>query len=246
MNTENAALLESAARQLGELLDEVVFLGGTTIELWITDPAAPEFRPTQDVDVIVEITTLTELHRFEERLRKQRFEHDQESGFICRYKHPEAGLVLDVMPMEPTVLGFENQWQNQAFPHAIDRDLPSGRTIRAIPPTYLLATKIEAFSSRGNGDFYGSRDFQDIVALVDGREELPSEVAGAPAPLREFVAHEFEKLMVDQSFDSGIQGALLPGPETQERAEQVVKPRIREIIAAQLQAQGASQGRALR
>jgi hypothetical protein len=232
MNSANAALLESAAKLLGELLDEVVFLGGTTIELWITDPAAPEFRPTQDVDVIVEITTLTEFHRFEKRLREQRFEHDQESGLICRYKYPEAGLILDVMPMEPAVLGFENHWQNQAFPHAIDRDLPSGRTIRAIPPTYLLATKIEAFGSRGKGDFYGSRDFQDIVALIDGREELPGELAGAPNALREFVADELEKLTGDQSFDSGIQGALLPGPETQERAELVVRPRIMEIIAA--------------
>jgi hypothetical protein len=136
------------------------------------------------------------------------------------------------MPMETAVLGFENHWQNRAFPHAIDRDLPSGRTIRAIPPIYLLATKIEAFGSRGKGDFYGSRDFQDIVALIDGREELPGELTGAPNELREFVADELEKLTGDQSFDSGIQGALLPGPETQERAEVVVKPRILEIIAA--------------
>ncbi len=246
MNSVNTALLESAARQLGELLDEVVFIGGATVELWVTDPAAPEFRPTQDVDVIVEITTLVEFHRFEERLREQRFHNDQESGVICRYKHSESSLVLDVMPTEATILGFENRWQTEAFPRAVGLDLPSGQTIRAVPPAFLLATKLEAFKSRGNGDFYGSRDFQDIVVLIDGREELPGEVARAPDRLREFVATEFETLMVDQSFDSGIQGALLPGPETQERAELVVRPRISQIVAAAPHSQPGSQTEGLR
>ena len=49
-------LLELAAARLGELLDELVFVGGATVELWITDPAAPEFRPTYDVDAIVEVS----------------------------------------------------------------------------------------------------------------------------------------------------------------------------------------------
>ena len=138
MNSANAALLESAAKLLGELLDEVVFLGGTTIELWITDPAAPEFRPTQDVDVIVEITTLTEFHRFEERLREQRFEHDQESGLICRYKYSEAGLILDVMPMEAAVLGFENHWQTGPSPtRSTATSLPVAQFEQSHPPISL-------------------------------------------------------------------------------------------------------------
>jgi hypothetical protein len=48
-------LLEIAASALGPLAQEVGFLGGATIELWITDPAAQAPRPTDDVDVIVEI-----------------------------------------------------------------------------------------------------------------------------------------------------------------------------------------------
>ncbi len=65
MNLENVRMLELAAEHLGELLDEVVFVGGATVELWITDEAAPEFRPTDDIDVIVEITTTSDYHRFE-------------------------------------------------------------------------------------------------------------------------------------------------------------------------------------
>lgn len=34
-------LLETAAEALDDLLDQVVFLGGATVSLWITDPGAP-------------------------------------------------------------------------------------------------------------------------------------------------------------------------------------------------------------
>lgn len=48
-------LLEEAAARLEPVLEEVVFVGAATLVLWITDPAAPEVRPTRDVDVIVEV-----------------------------------------------------------------------------------------------------------------------------------------------------------------------------------------------
>ena len=48
-------LLELGASVLGDLVDEVVFVGGATVTLWITDPTAPPRRPTKDVDVIVEV-----------------------------------------------------------------------------------------------------------------------------------------------------------------------------------------------
>lgn len=44
MNLENVRMLELAAEHLSGLLAEVVFVGGATVELWITDQAAPEFR----------------------------------------------------------------------------------------------------------------------------------------------------------------------------------------------------------
>ncbi len=51
MSTEQ---LEIAASTLGELRERVVFLGGATIGLWITDPAARAPRVTYDVDYGVE------------------------------------------------------------------------------------------------------------------------------------------------------------------------------------------------
>lgn len=47
------AELWTVARSLGDILGEVVFVGGMIRELLITDPAAGAARPTQDVDCIV-------------------------------------------------------------------------------------------------------------------------------------------------------------------------------------------------
>lgn len=231
MNDENQRMLEAAADHLGPLLDEVVFVGGATVELWITDKAAPEFRPTADVDVVVEIATQRDYYRFEKRVHAAGFLNDEESGVICRFKHSESGLILDVMPTEASILGFKNRWQAEAFPHAVTRKLRSGQEIRAIPPPLLLATKLEAFSSRGKLDFLGSRDFGDVVVLIDGREELIEEVAVAPEPLRAYVRQRFEDLSKRRDFDRGLEGALPASPESRERVDLVIWPRVRAIIA---------------
>lgn len=228
----NIELLELAAAKLGDLLDEVVFVGGATVELWITDPAAPDFRLTEDIDVIVDVATRSSYEKIERRVEELGFRHDQESGVTCRFRHRESGLVLDVMPTEGAILGLEGEWLGRAFPHAVDRSLPSGAAIRAIPPPFVLATKLEAFRDRGNGDFLASRDWQDVIALVDGRDELAKEVELADRELRSFVASELSRLQGDPSFAGGVAGGLRGDPSRQARAELVVLPRIRELIGA--------------
>jgi hypothetical protein len=59
----SALQLETAARILGPVLDEVVFVGGATVHLWITEPGAPPARATEDVDVICEVATRVKYHR---------------------------------------------------------------------------------------------------------------------------------------------------------------------------------------
>jgi hypothetical protein len=226
----NIELLELAAAALDDLLPEVAFVGGATVELWITDPGAPPVRATNDVDVVVEVTTRSEFHAFEERLRKRGFGPDLEDGIICRWRHRDHGLILDAMPTDPAILGFANRWQAAALPHAINRILPSGTTIRAIPPSYLLATKLEAFNGRGNNDFLASRDFADVIALLDGRDELPDEIAHSDADVRHYLADEFRRLLQHPRFLDGVHGALLPDAASQERAEAIVLPAIDTII----------------
>jgi|CZKG01.1.fsa_nt_gi hypothetical protein len=65
---------------------------------------------------------------------------DQDQGVIGRWCRQDSDLILDAMPSDPTLLGFENRWQGASIPHAVECALPSGSTIRAAPPAYLLAT----------------------------------------------------------------------------------------------------------
>ena len=57
MPDPNLQMLEDAVRKLASSLDEIVFVGGVTLGLLITDEAPAPIRGTTDIDVIVEIFT---------------------------------------------------------------------------------------------------------------------------------------------------------------------------------------------
>jgi hypothetical protein len=67
----SAELVELAAAALGPLCDEVVFLGGASIHLWVSDPAAPATRATDDADVISAITTRRGYYALGDRLKER-------------------------------------------------------------------------------------------------------------------------------------------------------------------------------
>jgi hypothetical protein len=68
---------------------------------------------------------------------------------------PSAGcgtkddLVLDVMPLDEKILGFTNRWYPYAIETAWAVILEEGLEIRVISAPAFLATKWEAFGSRG-------------------------------------------------------------------------------------------------
>jgi predicted nucleotidyltransferase len=223
-------LLEQAVEDLGdELLPQVVFVGAATLVLWITDEAAPPLRPTADVDVVVEIASRLGYAHFEESLRDRGFRGDER--VICRWHHRRSGLMLDAMPVDARILGFENTWQREAVAETVAVNLPTGAAIRCASPAYLFATKLEAFRGRGKGDLLGSKDFQDIAALLDGRAELVEEIGTSPGRLRRFVATAARDLLDHPNLVEGLEGAMPLGHASQERAALVVEPRLRELAA---------------
>jgi len=222
-NDQNVALMDSAAAALGGLLDRVVFLGGCAVGLMITDVARPVVRATQDVDLIVQIGSKAEYYILAEQLRKEGLREDEE--VVCRWRL--GALMIDVMPTEEEILGFSNRWYPDAFVDAQTVTLPSGREIRLISPPLLLATKIEAFYGRGNGDFGASHDIEDIVNLVDGRAEIVDEVALARIEVRTYLKEEFDDLLAS-TFVDVIGWHLGPDPVEQTRIEIVIQ-RMRNI-----------------
>lgn len=80
------------------------------------------------------------------------------------------------MPTLEGILGFTNRWYKDAAAHPLHFAIGNGVRVNIVHPVYYIATKTEAFQSRGKGDFRSSHDFEDIVALVNGRAELVTEM----------------------------------------------------------------------
>ena len=69
---------------------------------------------------------------------------------------------------------------------------------------YFLATKLEAYKGRGNGDVLGSRDIEDILHLVDGRLELIWESQAAESGVQAYIAMEISALIAGDSFEYAV------------------------------------------
>ncbi|WP_374341903.1 hypothetical protein [Methyloversatilis sp.] len=203
----NLPALRRIAEALGELREQVVFVGGAVAGLLVTDPLADAVRATRDVDAVVNACRAT-FHRIEEQVAAQGFARDMNSDVICRWVHKDSGLVFDLMPVQPEVLGFSNRWYPYAVDSAVPLDLGDGITIRLVSAVAFVATKLEAFVSRGGGDFMSSHDLEDVLNVVDGREELLEEMAAAPAELKHAVAGVFAHLLADSDFINALPGLI--------------------------------------
>jgi len=212
----NLELLELAAEALRPLLPEIVFVGGSITALHITDPAAAPVRITHDVDVISEITSYGEYVALSERLRDLGFEEDASEGApICRWRR--GALIVDVMPLDEKILGFSNRWYADALRSATLIQLKPGLSLKVASTIHFLATKLEAFRGRGDGDYFASHDLEDLIAVIDGRESIVEDVAAAPAELKTFIANGIQLFLVDPRFIDALPGFLLPDDASQGR-----------------------------
>ena len=221
------APLLAVVRALGELSDKVVFVGGMVRPLLVTDPAAGGARPTDDVDLIVDLE-LPGYYALGNQLRARGFREVREEGApLCRWM--VDAVRVDVMPIDPGVLGFTNVWYGGAHEAALVV-ADGALRIRVIDAPRYCATKLESFLSRGEGDIY-HHDLEDFIAVVDGRAELLGEVAHADNELRMFVAHEVSRLLSDENFVEGLVGHLDGDAASQARLP-IVLARLKQLAAS--------------
>jgi len=212
----NRDRLLRTARRLGPHLADVVFVGGQMTELLVTEPAAVHPRPTDDVDVVVRVTTRTAYHRLQGRLRDIGFMPDTRPGApICRVRTTDD-LVLDVMPLDEGILGFTNRWYPLALDTAEPIELEPGMSIRAIVAPAFLATKWEAYRARGAADPMTSHDLEDIITLVMGRQGIVEEIERLPPEVRNFIAEATRDFLAEPWAEEIVTGNLpdarsLPG-----------------------------------
>jgi hypothetical protein len=106
------------------------------------------------------------------------------------------------------------------------RDLEPELRIRVVTAPYFVATKLEAFSGRGRGDYAGSHDLEDLLTVIDGRAAIVQEIANV-ASLRSYIAEQFLALLKTPAFLDALPGHLLPDPSSQARL-----PVLRERVEA--------------
>lgn len=225
-----ASPLESihiVAHRLDALRIPYAFLGGAVMPLLVDDPTLTEFRPTKDVDAIVEAISYPGMSAIEQRLRDLGFQHDTSAGApVCRWL--VAGCKLDLLPTDGRIFGMASKWFPEALQAAIKVSMESDFSVNVISPAFFLATKLEAFKDRGNRDYFGSSDLEDIITLVDGRRGIVREVGGAPPAVRAFVASSFAGLLRIADFLDAFPGHLSSMTGARERRS-IVMDRLTSI-----------------
>jgi predicted nucleotidyltransferase len=178
---------------LGELKDSVAFVGGATVSLYADKPEQADVRPTEDIDVLIEIGTYMEYTKLQDYLNKLGFELDTEAAVICRYKY--QGLTVDVMPTDENVLGFSNRWYKKGFEHIIKYQVDDQVKVNIFSSPYFIASKLEAFNGRGRKDGRTSQDFEDIVFVLDNRKSIWAEMQDADVEVRSCLMEEWAGLL---------------------------------------------------
>ena len=146
-------------------------------------------------------------------------EDTTEGAPLCRWVR--ARIILDVMPLNEEILGFSNSWYKAAMQSSVTRRISTELEIRIVTAPYFLATKLEAFRGRGEGNFLGGHDLEDLASLVDGRATLLSEVRAEQHELRKYVRREIRSLLTTSS--DALLGYLLPDAASQSRISVILK-----------------------
>jgi hypothetical protein len=205
MNVQNIEMIQEVAKALQELKNDVVFVGGTTVALYLNSETAGEIRPTDDVDVIIEIFSAAKYSALSEKLLGLKFSPDRsKNASICRWKY--LGIIVDIMPLDEKVLGFSNKYYRSGFKHKEKLKLPNGTVIFILPLAYFLATKLEAFFNRGAKDPRFSKDLEDIVALLSEAKDFNAVFEFDD--LVEIIRPLLETLFIDENVIEAMRGFL--------------------------------------
>lgn len=204
------------ATAVSRLPEDMVFVGGAVLPLLLPKAAGASLRITYDIDVVVDVARRSDFYALEDRLRAMGWRNV--TDVICRWRTP-SGILVDVMPPDSRILGFANRWYPAVLETARKHTLPAGQSIRLITPTLFVATKLDAFRSRGRSDVYASHDLEDAVAVIDGRLDFEAEFADAPPDVQTFVRTEMRQLVESSDFENALPGLVETGAEAEERAD---------------------------
>lgn len=204
--TIDLGVVRKIAIALGDINERAVYVGGSVVSLYADDPAADDVRPTKDIDISLEIVTFAELEELRQQLAAKGFHPSFEDNVACRFRY-EGEILLDVMSTRSVGWAPANPWFAPGFKHLETRDI-DGQQIQVLPFPYFLATKFAAFNSRGKSDARASKDFEDIVFLLDNRVALVDEILASANDVKEYLTEQFEHILRDSNLQEALRAHL--------------------------------------
>lgn len=201
-NTINITRIKAVSNALGNLKESVVFVGGAVVSLY-ADRETTESRPTEDVDILVEISSKKDYAELEDQLRKIGFTNDMTAGFVGRFLM--QGIIVDVMPIEETILGFANKWYQEGFKTAVRYPIDAMHNVYIFTAPVFIASKLEAFNNRGNNDGRMSSDFEDIIYVLENRSTVWDEMKNTTEPLHSYLLSTFTSLRKEKYIEEWIE-----------------------------------------
>lgn len=220
----NLKIVEKVASTLGELNDEVIYVGGAVVSLYATDPGAEQPRPTKDIDISVQISTFSEMDVLREKLATKKIYPAPSEKIMYRYSYED--ILIDFIPYEATPLGPTNSWLKPGFKKAYPVKIGNIH-INILPVGMFLATKWEAFKSRGN-DPRLSHDFEDIIYIIDNNMNLIDDVKNSSVKVQTFLKKMSEEILSHSSRNEIIECHI--NPFTMEERRKLVVDKLEKII----------------
>ncbi len=225
MPPPNLGALRAVADRLDGLGLNYAFVGGSIVNLLLDYPELSPARPTDDVDVIIEVVTNRRYSDLEARIRELGFSHDMREG-APRCRWVLGKLIVDIMPTDGASLGLNTAWFKEALATARECVVANTR-LKLVSPADFLATKYVAFRDRGHDDYSASHDLEDFVTVVDGRADIVTDVDQAPPELRRYLIDAVRSLLAVRAFDEALPGQLPSDQASQQRL-----PLLRRKLAA--------------
>lgn len=201
-NTQiNRIATKMIAQALGELNSDVVYVGGSVVSLYVDDPAADDVRPTKDIDITFEIRSLNELENIRLKLIEKGFYQSSDDEVICRFHFDD--ILVDVMSTSAVGWAPANEWFSAGFKDRNIIELDNEK-IQILPYVYFLATKFSAYLGRGNNDPIMSKDYEDIVYLLNYTTNLTEHILNGNKEVQLFLRDQFETIISDSNLQEAM------------------------------------------
>ncbi len=214
----NLDVIYKVAVGLGDLNDKTAFVGGAVVGLYANDSAADEVRETYDIDISLEIISPARLEELRQILKAKGFKQSADDKIMCRFRYED--IKVDVMSTNEIGWAPGNRWFACGF-KLLEKIIIKNKTINILPLSYFLASKFDAFHERGAKDPRTSKDFEDIIYILDNRTDIADIIINSPDDVKPYLKEELKQIISNIVLQEAILGNLNIETQT-ERFERIM------------------------